>query len=176
MEKLKFPIGQFIKPEVYTPSILSGYISTVESFPKDLKKEVEHLSEEQLDTPYRPEGWTVRQVVNHCADSHINAFIRFKFALTENTPTIMPYQQDLWAELPDCKKMPIEPSLLILEGVHTRWSALLKSFGEKEWKRGFIHPEKNKELSLYEATGSYAWHCNHHRAHITELKKRMNWK
>ena len=148
----------------------------IENFPEKIKSETENLSDEQLDTPYRPEGWTIRQVVHHCADSHMNAFIRLKLALSENTPTIKPYAEALWAELPDTKNLPLHSSFLILEGVHFRWTTALKNMSEKEFERSFIHPEKGKELTLHESTGMYAWHCNHHLAHITELKKRKGWK
>jgi len=176
MEELKYPIGKFQKPEAFTPQLLSSYISVINHFPQKLKQEVEHLTDEQLDTPYRPDGWTVRQVVNHCADSHANALVRVKLALTENTPTITAYMQDLWAELPDCKNMPIQPALMMLQGMHSRWTIVLKNLGEKEWDRAYIHPEKGREIKLNESAASYAWHCNHHLAHITELKKRMGWK
>ena len=175
MEDLKYPIGQFKKPDIINDSHLKNYISIIALFPGKLKAEVEHLSEEQLDTPYRPDGWTVRQLVNHCADSHVNAFIRHKLALTENTPTICPYPEALWAELADAK-VPIESALITLKGIHERWVIVLKSLSEKQWQRGFIHPEKGRELSLRESTGSYAWHCEHHLAHITSLKKRRGWK
>lgn len=175
MEELKYPVGQYKKPETFTKEILDVAISVIENFPKKIKQETENLSDEQLDTPYRPEGWTLRQVVHHCADSHMNAFIRIKMVLTENTPTIKPYEQDLWAKLPDSKNLPIQPSLLIIDNVHLRWVTVLKNTDYKDFSRGFIHPEKGRELSLHESTGLYAWHCNHHLAHITSLKKRKGW-
>ncbi|PBQ31852.1 metal-dependent hydrolase [Sphingobacteriaceae bacterium] len=174
MEELKYPIGHFKALDDYSHEDLENYISIIESFPKRLKLEVENLTNSQLDVPYRPDGWSVIQVVNHCADSHMNALIRVKMALTEETPIIKPYRQELWAELAD-GSMPIHFSLNILEGVHARWAKILRSLDEKQWKRGFIHPEKGKELSLKEAAASYAWHCQHHLAHITNLKKRMLW-
>jgi len=174
MEELKYPIGQFKAPENFSGEILENYISIIESFPKKLKLEVENLTKVQLDVPYRPEGWSVIQVVNHCADSHMNALIRVKLALTEETPIIKPYRQELWGELAD-GAMPIHFSLNILEGVHARWVVLLRSLSDEQWKRGFIHPEKGKELSLKEAAGSYSWHCEHHLAHVVNLKKRMLW-
>ena len=174
MEDLKYPIGQFKALENYTDEYLENYISSIESFPKRLKLEVENLTAAQLDMPYRPDGWSVIQVVNHCADSHMNALIRVKMALTEETPIIKPYRQELWAELAD-GAMPVYFSLNILEGVHARWTKILRSLDEKQWKLGFIHPEKGKELSLKEATASYSWHCEHHLAHVTRLKQRMNW-
>lgn len=174
LEQLKFPIGTFEKPELLTKELLASFISDIESFPQRLKNEVAHLNEEQLDTPYRPGGWSIRQVVHHCADSHMNSIIRFKLALTEEKPTIKPYLEDKWAELPDYE-LPLKPSLQLLEGLHFRWAVLLKSFNEADLERKFVHPEHGKEFQLDEIIGMYAWHCNHHLAHITELKKRMNW-
>ena len=174
-EELRYPIGRYKVPYEFTPQILKNYISEIESLPFKLKQEVTHLPEEQLDTTYRPGGWTIRQVVHHLADSHMNALTRVKLALTEETPVIKPYMENYWAELAD-NKLPIKTSMLILEGVHERWSVLLKSFTEREWKKSFIHPEKGRELTLYESTGSYAWHGNHHLAHITQLKQRNNWR
>lgn len=128
------------------------------------------LSETTLELTYRPSGWTIRQVVHHCADSHMNAFIRFKLALTEDSPTVKPYREEFWAELPDILNLPIEPSLQILEGLHQRWATLLRSFGSREWMAGYIHPEHGKHVGLDEATGEYAWHCRHHLAHIRVAK------
>lgn len=175
LEQLKFPIGKFQKPENFTKEFLENCIATIENFPENLKKEVEYLSENQLDTTYRKNGWTIRQVVHHCADSHINSIIRFKLALTEEKPTIRPYFEDRFAELVDSKNFPIEASLLMLEGTHKRWTALLKSLSEEDLQKTFIHPEHNKAFTLQENIAIYSWHCNHHLAHITSLKKRMNW-
>lgn len=176
MEELKYPVGQYKKPNTFTKEILSAAISVIEDFPKKIKQETENLSDEQLDTPYRPEGWTVRQVVHHCADSHMNAFIRLKLALSEDTPTIKPYTEGLWAEMDDTKHFPIYSSFQIIEGVHARWATLLKNMSDIDYNRSFIHPEKGRELSLNESTDMYAWHCNHHLAHITALKNRKGWK
>jgi len=174
-QELKYPIGKFTKPETISQETLTQWIADIASFPERLKKEVSHLADAQLDTPYRPEGWTIRQVVHHCADSHINSLIRFKWALTEEKPTIKPYFEDRWAELADSKTFPIQSSIQILEGVHARWVALLSGFDNNDLQRIYIHPEHNKEFSLAEAIGLYAWHCNHHLAHITTLKKRKDW-
>jgi hypothetical protein len=176
LEELKYPIGKFKKHDTITSEMLRKFIADIESFPKRLRAEVENLTDEQLDTPYRPNGWIIRQVVNHCADSHMNGFIRHKLLLTENKPTIKPYFENLWAELPDSKSMPIESALQILDGGHKRWTVLLKSLGQDDLKRIYIHPEHGKEFQLEESIALYAWHCNHHLAHITELKKRKNWK
>lgn len=176
IEKLKYPIGPYKKLEETTPLILNDWINTISLFPQRLKNEVIKLSDAQLDTPYRPNGWTIRQVVHHCADSHINSLIRFKLALTEENPIIKPYSENRWAELNDSTLAPIEPSLKILEGVHFRWTALLQHLTTEQLKRTFIHPEHGKTFNLEEIIGVYAWHCNHHLAHITELKKRNSWE
>ena len=175
IEQLKYPIGKFKMPDTVTSETIEKFILVIESFPARLKTEVENLTDEQLDTPYRPEGWTIRQVVNHCADSHMNALIRFKLALTEDKPTITPYFEERWAELADSKTMPIESSLIILDGLHQRWIFLLKSLTEDDLKKSYLHPQNGREYRLEENMGLYAWHCNHHLAHITELKKRRNW-
>ncbi|MFZ9846607.1 MAG: YfiT family bacillithiol transferase, partial [Flavobacteriales bacterium] len=127
-------------------------------------------------TPYREMGWTIRQVVHHCADSHMNSLTRFKLTLTEDKPVVKPYWEDRWAELVDSKSMPISPSVQMLEGIHARWTVLLNSLSEQDLVKSFIHPEHGKEFRVDENIGVYAWHCNHHLAHITELKKRKNWK
>jgi hypothetical protein len=173
---LRYPIGEFRIPAEYNTEVRRSYIADIQSLPHRLRQEVLHLTDEQLDTQYRPEGWTIRQVVHHLADSHMNGFIRLKNALTEKTPTIKPYLEHLWAELADGSKMAIQPSLIILEGVHERWSMLLKSLQDSDWEKSYIHPEKGREISLKESTGSYAWHCNHHLSHITSLKARKDWK
>jgi len=175
LDYLKFPIGQFIKPDVISPQLIEGYISIIKAFPEKLKKEVIHLSEEQLDTPYRPEGWTIRQVVNHCADSHMNSLTRFKLALTEDNPSIKPYFEERWAELADSKLMPIESAIQMLLGIHSRWAFLLQSLDTNDLKRTFFHPESRKQFTLEENIGVYAWHCEHHLAHIVNLKKAKNW-
>jgi len=175
VDNLKFPIGKHIAPPVLTPELLNSYIQDIESFPQRLKQEVQGLNDQQLDTLYRPDGWSIRQVVHHCADSHMNSLIRFKLALTEDQPTIKPYYEERWAELADSKTLDILPSLLLLEGLHQRWTVLLKSLTKEELSRTFIHPEHGKKFRLDENLGVYAWHCNHHLAHITTLKKRSNW-
>ena len=175
LEKLRYPIGQFEAPQVYTSEILTKAIQTIATFPERLKAEVAYLSQAQLETPYRAEGWTIRQVVHHCADSHMNCFIRIKWTLTENNPTIKFYYESLWAEGFDNKTMPIEPTLQFLEGLHYRLSFIMKSLSETDLEASYVHPEHNKEFQLKEVICLYAWHCNHHLAHITELKKRENW-
>ena len=172
---LKYPIGKFLVPETITPHLIELSIEDIASFPVKLENEVSDLSESQLDTPYRPGGWTVRQVVHHCADSHMNSLIRFKLALTEDKPLIKPYFEDRWAELPDTRTMEIAPALQLLHGLHSKWVYLLKSLTAEQLQREFIHPEHNKEYTLKLSIILYAWHCNHHLAHITRLKFRQDW-
>jgi len=176
LEQLKFPIGKFEKPTTITKDDLLNWISEISTFPSRLKNEVNHLTNEQLNTQYRPEGWTIRQVVHHCADSHMNSLIRLKLTLTEDQPTVKPYYEERWAELADSKNMPIEPSLKMIEGIHERWTVLLNNLSESDYSKIFIHPEHGKAFRIDENIGMYAWHCNHHLAHITETKKRNNWK
>ncbi len=175
LEKLRYPIGQFMTPDKYTSDYLREKIAEISSFPERLKKEVSQLSNEQLDTQYRPDGWTIRQVIHHCADSHINCFIRIKWALTEARPVIKFYHEELWAELNDSTIMPIEPTLSLLEGLHFRLAYLMNSLSKNDLQKSFIHPANNKEYKIEEIIGTYAWHSNHHLAHITELKKRKSW-
>lgn len=176
MDKLKYPIGQFEKPQEITDEILHQYIESISSFPSRLRKEVEHLADFQLDTPYRFDGWTIRQLVNHCADSHMNSLTRLKLTLTEDNPVIKPYYEDRWAELIDSKEMHIEPALKMLDGIHERWTMLLNNLTKEQLGRVFTHPEHGKEFRIDENIGVYAWHCNHHLAHITALKKMKSWK
>jgi hypothetical protein len=163
---LKFPIGKFSKPEVITPRYLSTWINDIQSFPHNVDHIVTGLSLEELHWKYRPEGWNIQQLVHHCADSHMNALIRFKLALTEDVPTIKPYEEALWAELPDSLEIDIKKSLKILEGVHARLGILLKSLSPEQLKREFIHPDHENRISLAENIGMYAWHSNHHLAHM----------
>lgn len=176
LEKLKYPIGKFITPTTYSKEYLFSQIEEISLFPEKLKQETIHLSAEQLDTPYRPGGWTVRQVIHHCAESHMNCFIRIKWALTENNPVIKAYDEVLWSELPDNLKMPIEPTLSLLEGLHFRLAFIMKNLSETELEKSFIHPENNSEIKIKQMIATYAWHGKHHLAHITTLKKHKNWK
>lgn len=170
-EELKYPIGRFEQAQVLTEDTLSKCIDDIASFPARLKNEVENLNEQQLDTAYRPDGWTIRQVIHHCADSHLNSFIRLKLALTEDNPTIKPYYEERWAELADSKHCSIVPSLKMIEGLHERWLILLNNLSENDKARTFVHPEKGKSIRIDENIALYAWHCNHHLAHIKLAKK-----
>jgi uncharacterized damage-inducible protein DinB len=171
MGDLQYPIGRFSFPDSTTAEQRQAWIREIVRAPRELRAAVADLSLEQLDTPYRPGGWTVRQVVHHVPDSHMNAFIRLKLALTEDQPTIKPYDEARWAKLPDAA-LPVEPSLALLEALHVRWVQLLESMSERDYQRAFVHPESGAwRLDQYLA--QYAWHGRHHVAHITSLRGRF---
>ncbi|MCF8238798.1 MAG: putative metal-dependent hydrolase [Saprospiraceae bacterium] len=174
-EKLKYPIGRFRQPEPITPEIRSKAITDIATLPGRMRVAVSDLTDKQLDTPYRPDGWTVRQVVHHCADSHMNAMIRIKLALTEDQPTIKPYEEPRWAMLPDTSIMPIEAALTLLDGLHARWAFLLQRLTAEDLARSFIHPDSGRAFSVDEAICQYAWHSDHHLSHITHLRQREGW-
>jgi len=170
----RFPIGKFSFSGSTTDADRQQFIAQIEQTPAALRAAVKGLSPQQIETPYRDGGWTVRQVVHHVPESHMNAFVRFKLALTEDEPTIKPYLEDRWANLPDVPSTPIEVSLALLEPLHDRWVRLLRSLQPEDWKRTFRHPELGV-VSLEKNLALYAWHGRHHTAHITELRKRMGW-
>ncbi|MCU1289921.1 MAG: hypothetical protein JWN60_2150 [Acidobacteria bacterium] len=170
---LKFPIGKYDPARQITPELRRAYIRSIRDLPEYINSAIADLNTEQLDTPYRPGGWTVRQTVHHIADSHLNSYCRFKLALTEDAPTIRPYHEDRWAELSD-SLMPPEVSLKIIEGVHARWAVLLESMSDEDFKRKLIHPETG-EWSLENMLGLYDWHGRHHAAHIANLRERSGW-
>jgi len=172
---LRYPIGRFKFEESITEEQRRRFIDQIEGTPAELRSAVQGLSPEQLDTPYRPGGWTVRQVVHHLPDSHLNSYTRFKLALTEDEPTIKPYHEDRWAELEDSRNAPIEMSLMLLEALHRRWVLLLRSLSPPEFARTFKHPELGV-VSLDKNISLYAWHGRHHVAHITSLRERMGWR
>lgn len=176
MEDLRYPIGQFKKPDIITNAHQDDWVSVLENFPTRLESLVINLTDDQLDTPYREDGWTIRQVVHHCADSHHNSYIRFKWALTEDTPVIKAYEEKSWAELFDTKSAPIAPSILHLKAVHAKLVYLLKGLTEEQLSRAFIHPADNSRVELNENIGKYAWHSNHHYAHIENVLIRKGWK
>ncbi|HMD98927.1 MAG TPA: bacillithiol transferase BstA [Terriglobia bacterium] len=171
---LRYPVGKFKWAGSGTEAERSEYISNIEQTPVRLRAAVGGLSDQQLDTPYRPDGWTVRQVVHHLPDSHMNAYVRYRLALTEDEPTIKPYDEAQWAELIDAKTAPVEPSLTLLESLHSRWVTLLKSLTPTDWARTFRHPELGV-VSLEKNLAIYSWHGRHHVAHITSLRRRMGW-
>lgn len=167
LQKLKYPIGEFIKPHIITKQQIENWISDIENFPTSVEETVMYLGEKELNYIYRPDGWTIKQVVHHCADSHMNSIIRFKLALTEDTPTIRPYFEDRWAKLNDYQE-PIDSAMSILKGVHNKLGILIRNFNEEDLQRTFVHPEHGKIFTLKETIGLYAWHSNHHLAHIKQ--------
>lgn len=174
-DQYRYPIGPFKLPENITDVDIDALIENIKHYPSQLRMEVEKLSNEQLDTPYRDGGWTVRQLVNHIADSHTNAYFRFKLALTEDHPTIKPYDENKWAALADSRNIPIQPAIKMLEGVHERWVFELKALTNKEFESTFYHPDDEETISLKASLAKYVWHGAHHLAHIKRLKDRQGW-
>ncbi|MCB9245930.1 MAG: putative metal-dependent hydrolase [Flavobacteriales bacterium] len=166
-EVLRYPIGRFRRPSSISPEELRTMIDTIKQLPAKLKEVLSGVPDALLDRNYRPGGWSVRQVVHHLADSHMNCLLRFKLALTEDNPTIKPYLEAEWAELSDSREMNIDVSLLILEGVHARLTHLLKGMKESDFSRTFHHPEHGRDMRLDTTLALYAWHSEHHLAHIT---------
>lgn len=174
MTDLRYPIGPLVIPESITPEERAGFLAAIASTPARLRGAVAGLDDRRLDAPYRPGGWTVRQVVHHVADSHLNAYIRTKLALTEDNPTIKPYQEAAWAELPDSTR-PVGGSLALLDHLHERWIALLSSVPAASFGRTYFHPENRQQVTLDLVAATYAWHGAHHVAHVTELRRREGW-
>jgi len=170
---LKYPIGKYEKPKRITLETIGRWIDQIEHLPNKLRRVVETLSNEELDMTYRPGGWSIRQVVHHLPDSHINSYIRFRWTLTEEKPTIKAYFEQRWAELPDAKEGNIEISLILLEALHIRWCLLLRSLELEDLNKSFLHPETGKEIRLDENIGLYAWHGNHHLAQIEQFKSTL---
>jgi hypothetical protein len=171
---LRYPVGEFTMPAHVTPALRAEAVAAITACPATLREAVRGFSEAQLDTPYRPGGWTVRQVIHHVPDSHINGYVRFKLTLTEDVPTIKPYDEALWAKLADYSSTPVEVSLTLLGTLHDRWVRLLESMTEADFSRTFQHPEIGV-LNLGQYLAGYAWHSRHHVAHITSLRERMGW-
>lgn len=174
MTDLRYPIGPFVPVDRLSPQERKAAIVAIAAFPQELVRAVTGLSDERLDTPYRPGGWTVRQVVHHLPDSHLNAYVRFRLALTEDEPTIKPYSEERWAELPDARSGPIALSLGLLAGVHARWVALLEALPEAGFARSYVHPDDGRR-TLDRTLALYVWHGRHHLAHITRLAERLGW-
>jgi len=169
LDKLRFPIGKFVRPETYTEEQMQEWIEIITLLPNELYDLMMDIPEEDdsiLDQTYRPDGWTARQVIHHLADSHMNSFIRFKQALTQDNPTIMAYDENAWVRTPEIEHSPIDFSLMLLSGVHLRWSVLMEHMQEADWKRTFYHPEHQTSLELRFALAMYAWHSEHHLAHV----------
>jgi hypothetical protein len=171
---LRYPIGSPRRADSFTAQERSAAIEGIRQLPQSLRSAVAALSEEQLETPYRPGGWTVRQLVHHVADSHMNAYVRVRLGLTEDWPTIVPYQENRWAQLEDASTGAVLPSLDLLQALHTRWAQLFASLDEQDWKRGYVHPENGRE-TLEQVAVLYDWHGRHHTAHVTQLLARMGW-
>jgi len=169
-----YPIGKFQAKESYSTEEIKKLIAKIEMLPARLEDAITNLSNEQQDTPYREGGWTVRQVVHHLSDSHMNAYIRTKWALTENTPMIKAYDQKSWAETPDTK-MPVTASIMLLRSLHKKWAEILKQLSSQDLSKAYIHPETNKHIPLSQMIANYAWHGDHHLAHINSLKRKMEW-
>jgi hypothetical protein len=174
MDDLRYPVGTWDMSTEPTAANRRDWIQQIADAPRRLRAAVDGLSEHQLDTPYRPEGWTVRQVVHHLPDSHLNSYTRFRLALTESEPLIKPYDEKLWAELDDARSAPVDPSLALLTALHQRWVLLLESLSETDFSRTLRHPEIGV-VALGSYLGSYAWHGRHHVAHITSLRERLKW-
>jgi uncharacterized damage-inducible protein DinB len=174
MESLRYPIGRFNPPRPVPPEHVQASIDAIAACPGRLRAAVRGLDDVQLDTPYRDGGWTVRQVVHHVPDSHMNAYTRMKLAVTENHPAIKPYHEALWAELADGRGAPVEWSLALLDALHARWVTFLRSLPEADFRRALYHPESG-DLTLDVVTLHYDWHGRHHVAHITSLRERMGW-
>ena len=174
MEDLRYPVGRFQRPQSLEPKQRRAAIDTIAEAPTKLRAAVSGLTDTQLDTPYRPEGWTVRQVVHHVPDSHLNAYTRFKLALTEDTPTIKPYNEAAWATLEDSKTTPVATSLALLDAVHDRWIRILRAMSPSDFSRTLNHPE-NGIMNLDQMLALYEWHSRHHVAHVTTLRDRSGW-
>jgi hypothetical protein len=174
MADARYPIGKFSFDGILTQEQKAKFLDDIEQTPARLEASVRGLSDKQLDTPYRERGWTVRQVVHHVPDSHLNSYMRFKLALTEDEPMIRPYMEDRWAELPEAKTAPIGLSLELLSSLHKRWMLMLRALQPADWKRTFRHPEIGL-MTLEKNLALYAWHGKHHVAHVTGLRERMGW-
>jgi uncharacterized damage-inducible protein DinB len=174
MEDLRYPVGRFQRPQSLDPQQRRAAIETIAEAPTKLRAAVAGLSDAQLDTPYRPDGWTVRQVVHHVPDSHLNAYTRFKLALTEDTPTIKTYNEAAWATLEDSKSTPVATSLALLDAVHDRWIRILRAMSPSDFARTLKHPE-NGIMTLDQMLALYEWHSRHHVAHVTGLRARSGW-
>lgn len=171
----RYPIGKFVPPPGFDPAVLDQQRRVIATVPARLRTALAGLDDRQLDTPYRESGWTVRQLTHHVADSHMHAYMRTKHTLAEELPTIKAYEEADWAELPDARTLPVEPSLQILEGVHVRWDTLLAALTEAQWRREYLHPQYQSRWPLWKVVALYEWHGRHHVAHITELRRRSSW-
>ncbi len=173
-EDLKYPIGKYIA-QPFSEKLLGEWLIDIKNLPRHLENAILNLDEVQLNRTYRDGGWSLKQVVHHVADSHINAYTRFKLGLTEDNPTIRPYDENAWAEMNDTKNLPVNISLTLLYALHARWYEILRHLTEADLNRTIFHPEHKKEMTLWFLLGMYAWHGRHHTAHVTSLRERMGW-
>jgi hypothetical protein len=174
LDQLRYPIGRY-QPKPYSEQQKQEWLNDIKFLPQSIENAIHNLDEWQLQTPYRDGGWTVQQLVHHVADSHINAYCRFKLGLTEDKPAIRPYEEKAWALLNDVQTVPINVSITLLYALHTRWYALIADLPLKDWEREVYHPEADKVMSLWYLLGMYAWHSRHHVAHITAMRERNKW-
>lgn len=170
----RYPLGKYV-PEPYSEAVRRVWLQDIQFLPALLESAIENLDAGQLDTPYREGGWALKQVVHHVADSHLNAYVRFKLGLTEHNPTIKPYDEQKWATLADVDKVPVNISITLLYALHSRWHACLIGLTEEQWHRTIFHPQRERQISLWELLGMYAWHGRHHVAHITQLREQKGW-
>ncbi len=175
LDSLRYPIGRYGHDGPLSADARARAIAEIAALPATLRAAVAGFTDAQLGTPYRPGGWNVRQTVHHVADSHANAYVRFRLALTEDAPTIKPYHEDRWAELPDATALPVDVSLTLLDALHARWAYLLAHLPEADFGRTYVHPAHGQTFTLDHAVGLYAWHGRHHTAHITRLREREGW-
>lgn len=174
IQDLRYPVGEYT-PKPFSKEQKEEWLADIKFLPQALENAIHNLDEQQLQTPYREGGWAVHQLVHHVADSHINAYVRFKLGYTEDNPTIRPYEEKLWAQTSDVKNLPVNISITLLYALHERWYEFLNHFTDDDWQRTVYHPEHQKQFTLWHLLGMYAWHCRHHTAHITALRERNNW-
>ncbi len=175
LDSIRYPIGKFEAPATFDTTQSAAWIAAIEAMPLWLDHLIENLDAGQLETPYRPGGWTMNQTIHHLADSHLNAFVRFKLTLTEEQPAVKPYAEALWAETPECLSLPANISITLLHALHRRWAALMRSMSETQWQRCFFHPEQQRLIPLWELGAQYAWHGRHHTEQLLGLRQRMAW-
>lgn len=171
---LRYPIGNY-EPQPFSEKTKKEWLNDIRFLPLALENAILNLDESQLETPYRDGGWTVKQLIHHVADSHVNAYCRFKLGLTEDNPTIRPYMQEQWAQLSDTRNLPVNISITLLHALHIRWHELLINITNEQFNRTVFHPEHQKEMTLWYLLGMYSWHSKHHTAHVTNLRERMKW-
>jgi len=176
LEELRYPIGRYEKPETFTAEMIQEWIAVLKALPSWMDVCIENLDEAQLLVPYREGGWNIQQVIHHVADSHMNAYIRLKLALTEDNPTVKPYAEQKWAELPDTQLVPVNISVTLLHALHRRLVALLETMESADWERTYYHPGYERSFPIWEMVALYAWHSRHHTAHIRHLRERMGWQ